>query len=94
VEKEIKMVDRHFIITSHSGLHARLATAMVQAAEKFDADIQLAYNGRKVNVKSIMGVMSLGITHGAKIKISAHDTDETEALMTMEDTIKKEGLGD
>jgi phosphocarrier protein len=64
----------------------------VQTASKFEADIQLEYKGKKVNLKSIMGVMSLGIGQGAEITISAEGGDEANALQSLEELMKKEGL--
>ncbi|MDR4225738.1 HPr family phosphocarrier protein, partial [Heyndrickxia coagulans DSM 1 = ATCC 7050] len=57
-------------------------------------DINLEYNGKTVNLKSIMGVMSLGIAKGATITISASGSDENDALAALKDTMKSEGLGE
>ncbi|MCG0056372.1 HPr family phosphocarrier protein, partial [Escherichia coli] len=59
-----------------------------------DADVNLEYNGKTVNLKSIMGVMSLGIAKGAEITISASGADENDALNALEETMKSEGLGE
>ncbi|MFD4819622.1 phosphocarrier protein HPr [Peribacillus butanolivorans] len=88
------MVEKIFTIIESSGIHARPATTLVQVASKFDGDIKLEYNGKSMNLKSIMGVMSLGIGQGAKIKISAEGKDEQEALSTLQETLKKEGLAE
>ncbi|HWO74892.1 MAG TPA: phosphocarrier protein HPr [Bacillus sp. (in: firmicutes)] len=88
------MVEKTFTITADTGLHARPATLLVQAASKFDSEIQLEYKGKKVNLKSIMGVMSLGVGKGASITISAEGSDEQEAINSLEDTLKKEGLAE
>ncbi|MDX8361893.1 MULTISPECIES: phosphocarrier protein HPr [Bacillaceae] len=87
------MANKTFSITSDTGIHARPATALVQAAGGFQSDINLEYNGKTVNLKSIMGVLSLGIPKGATITISAEGSDENEALTKIEATIKEEGLG-
>ncbi|MBD8068502.1 phosphocarrier protein HPr [Bacillus sp. PS06] len=86
------MAEKTFKVTSESGIHARPATALVQAAGKFNSDINLEFNGRSVNLKSIMGVMSLGIGHGAEIKVVAEGADAEEALAAIEETFKSEGL--
>jgi phosphocarrier protein HPr len=65
------MVEKTFTIIDQSGIHARPATTLVQAASQFDADINLEYNGKSVNLKSIMGIMTLGIPKDAVIKITA-----------------------
>ncbi|MFS0861272.1 phosphocarrier protein HPr [Fredinandcohnia sp. 179-A 10B2 NHS] len=88
------MAEKTFKITSESGIHARPATVLVQAAGKFNSDVQLQYNGKSVNLKSIMGVMSLGIGQGAEVKIVAEGSDADEAISVLSDTIVKEGLGE
>ncbi len=55
------MEKRDFTITSETGIHARPATILVQAASKYNSDVTLSYEGKSVNLKSIMGVMSLGV---------------------------------
>lgn len=86
------MIERQFKVIEQTGIHARPATVLVQAAGKFDSSIQLEYNEKRVNLKSIMGVMSLGIGQGAEIKIIVEGTDEKEALQSLEETLTKEGL--
>ena len=88
------MAKQTFKVTNESGIHARPATILVQAAGKFDASINLEYKGRSVNLKSIMGVMSLGIGEGAEFKIVTEGSDADEALSALVETIKKEGLGE
>lgn len=88
------MLERIFKITSESGLHARPATVLVQAVSKFHSDIKLEYKGKIVNLKSIMGVMSLGVPEGSEIIVIAEGPDEYEALKAVEEAIKKEGLGE
>ncbi len=88
------MVEKQYKVTADTGIHARPATLLVQAAGKFNSDIQLEYKGKKVNLKSIMGVMSLGIGQGAEIRIIAEGNDEQEAIQGLEDTLAKEGLAE
>ncbi|GMB08661.1 phosphocarrier protein [Thermolongibacillus altinsuensis] len=85
-------MEKVFTVTAESGIHARPATMLVQTASKFDSEISLEYNGKKVNLKSIMGVMSLGIPKGAQIKISAEGSDAAEAMNALTETLTKEGL--
>ncbi|WP_226035997.1 phosphocarrier protein HPr [Aquibacillus saliphilus] len=87
-------VEKTATITDETGVHARPATVLVNKAGQFTSDIKMEYNGKSVNLKSIMGVMSLGIPKDSEIKIVAEGTDEQEALDTIIDTIKKEGLGE
>lgn len=86
------MVEKQYKVLAETGIHARPATLLVQTASKFNSDIQLEYKGKKVNLKSIMGVMSLGIGQGAEFKIIIDGNDEQEALQGLEDTLTKEGL--
>ncbi|MFE5429020.1 phosphocarrier protein HPr [Peribacillus simplex] len=88
------MKEKTFTVIEKTGIHARPATILVQSASNFNSDVNLEYNGKKVNLKSIMGVMSLGIAHGAQIKIIAEGTDEKEAILSLKDTIIKEKLGE
>ncbi|WP_428909715.1 phosphocarrier protein HPr [Niallia sp. Krafla_26] len=86
------MVNKQFTVIDEMGLHARPATLLVHEATQFSSDIKLEYNGKSVNLKSIMGVMSLGVGHGAEIKISAEGEDEQEALSSLTTKLSQEGL--
>lgn len=88
------MEKREFHIIAETGIHARPATLLVQAASKFGSDINLEYNGKSVNLKSIMGVMSLGVGQGADVTITAEGDDEKEAIEAIADTMTKEGLAE
>lgn len=86
------METRDYNIIADSGIHARPATLLVQSASKFQSDVNLAYNGKSVNLKSIMGVMSLGVGKGADVTITAEGADEADAIASIDETMKKEGL--
>ncbi|MDN6040058.1 MAG: phosphocarrier protein HPr [Lactobacillus sp.] len=88
------MEKRDFHIIAETGIHARPATLLVQAASKFGADVNLEYNGKSVDLKSIMGVMSLGVGQNADVTITAEGDDEKDALDAIADTMKKEGLAE
>ncbi|WP_010282893.1 phosphocarrier protein HPr [Bacillus timonensis] len=88
------MTEETFKITSESGIHARPATVLVQAASQYNSDIQIEYNGKSVNLKSIMGVMSLGIGQGAEVKFVAKGSDEAEAIEKLTEIMANEGLGE
>lgn len=66
-------------VTTATGIHAWPATQLVQIASKFNADMKLEYRGKEVNLKSIMGVMSLGIGQNAVITVIADGSDENRA---------------
>ncbi|RKD75700.1 MULTISPECIES: phosphocarrier protein HPr [Sinobaca] len=87
------MKEKTFNITNDTGIHARPATQLVNKAGQFSSDITLEYNGKSVNLKSIMGVMSLGVGKGAEVTIKADGSDEDEAMNAIEEVVK-EGLGE
>ena len=79
------MEKKEFHVIAETGIHARPATLLVQAASKFNSDVTLEYNGKSVNLKSIMGVMSLGVGQNADVVISADGADEAEAIAAIEE---------
>ncbi|MBU5467223.1 phosphocarrier protein HPr [Virgibacillus sp. MSJ-26] len=87
------MKEQTFKITADTGVHARSATLLVNKAGQFESEVEMSYNDKTVNLKSIMGVMSLGIPKGAEIKITADGSDEEEAIKGIEEVIK-EHLGE
>lgn len=88
------MLEKQYKVIADTGIHARPATLLVQTASKFNSEISLEYKGKKVNLKSIMGVMSLGIGKDAVIAISADGSDAEDALRSIEETLAKEGLAE
>ena len=88
------MEKKDFHVTAETGIHARPATLLVQAASKFNSDITLSYQDKSVNLKSIMGVMSLGVGQGADVTITADGADEANAIKAIADTMTKEGLAE
>jgi len=72
--------------------HVVAETGLVQTASKFASDITLEYKGKSVNLKSIMGVMSLGVGQGADVTISAEGADADDAIAAISETMEKEGL--
>ncbi|MBG9980906.1 phosphocarrier protein HPr [Facklamia sp. DSM 111018] len=88
------MEKKDFRIIAETGIHARPATLLVQSASKFSSEINLEYKGKSVNLKSIMGVMSLGVGQGADVTITAEGADEKEAIEAVKETMKNEGLSE
>ena len=86
------MEKKDFNVIAETGIHARPATLLVQTASKFNSDINLEYKGKSVNLKSIMGVMSLGVGQGSDVTITAEGTDEADAITAIAETMQKEGL--
>jgi phosphocarrier protein len=74
------MQQREIEIINKLGLHARASAKLTQLAAKFDSDVQVTRNGRKVNAKSIMGVMMLAAGKGSKITIEIAGPDEVQAM--------------
>ncbi|WP_458106458.1 HPr family phosphocarrier protein [Bacillus sp. PK5-004] len=73
-----------------TGLQARPAALFVQEANRFGADIFLEKDGKKVNAKSIMGLMSLAISSGVTVTLIADGADEQEAIEALTDFINQE----
>ena len=73
------MVSKEVAVKNEAGLHARPATLLVKKASSFKSDVSVEYNGKKANVKSLIGVLSLGVTKGATITVIANGEDEVEA---------------
>ena len=74
------MQQREVEIINKLGLHARASAKLTQLAAKYQSDVQVSRNGRKVNAKSIMGVMMLAAGKGSRIVLETDGPDETEAL--------------
>ncbi len=77
------MVKQEVEIINKLGLHARASTKLTQVASKFAAEVWLERNGRRVNAKSIMGVMMLAASKGSKIIVEATGADEAEAVQAV-----------
>ena len=73
------IVSKEVIVNNGTGLHARPATLLVKKASTFKSDVSIEFNGKKANVKSLIGVLSLGVTKGANITVTATGDDETLA---------------
>ena len=82
-----------FLIISEYGIHARPATRLVNLAMSYEADIDLTAMGKTINLKSIMGLMSLGIYKGELVTIMADGNDAEKAITAITDFIVIEGIG-
>lgn len=74
------MQRREVDIVNKLGLHARASAKLTQLAGKYQCEVWLSRNGRRVNAKSIMGVMMLAAAKGSKIEIETDGADETDAM--------------
>lgn len=74
------MLQREVEIINKLGLHARASAKLTQLAAKYQSDVQMSRNGRKVNAKSIMGVMMLAAGKGSRVLIEIDGADEGAAM--------------
>jgi phosphocarrier protein len=81
------MISRDVTITNAIGLHARPATFFIQKANGYKSSIWVEKEDRRVNAKSLLGVLSLGIAKGMTIKLIAEGSDEGEAVDGLESLI-------
>lgn len=77
------MFSKEVEVLNQAGLHARPATFFIQKANEFKSSIWVEKDERKVNAKSLLGVLSLGITKGTSINVIADGVDEEEAVVTL-----------
>jgi phosphocarrier protein HPr len=78
------MLTREFTINNKSGLHARPASLWVQTASKFRSSIKIKRGDSAVDGKSILGILSLGLSTGSVIELLVDGEDETEAVAALE----------
>ncbi len=87
------MIEKQYTILGTAGLHARPTSTLVSAVSSFKSDITLESAGKQVNLKSILGVMSLGVASGTTITIAADGEDEADAIAKVDAIMESEGLG-
>ena len=76
------------MVTNQVGLHSRPATFFIQRANTFESSIWVEKEERRVNAKSLLGVLSLGVTQGETITVVANGSDEKEAVDSLTELIK------
>ena len=84
------MFNKEVIVRCESGLHNRQATYFVQKANEFESSVWLESDNRKMNAKSLLGVMSMGIVTGASVVLSASGNDEEEAVNALEVLLQRD----
>ncbi len=84
------MISRDVTINNPIGLHARPATFFIQRANGFRCSVWVEKEDRKVNAKSLLGVLSLGVAQGMTVKLIADGVDEVEALDSLQELIDNE----
>lgn len=78
------MLQRELEIINKLGLHARASARLTQVAGQFKSDVWVSRNGRRVNAKSIMGVMMLAAAKGSKIIVEIEGPDEVQAMQALQ----------
>ena len=81
------MYSKEVQVTNQVGLYARPATFFIQKANEFKSTILVEKEERRVNAKSLLGVLSLGIVKGTAVNIVADGVDENEAIATLSELI-------
>lgn len=84
------MIIKEVIVRCESGLHNRQATYFVQKANEYTCSIWLESENRKMNAKSLLGIMSLGIITGASVTLSAVGADAEEAINALEALLQRD----
>ena len=84
------MFNKEVIVRCESGLHNRQATYFVQKANEFESSIWLESANRKMNAKSLLGIMSLAIVTGATVTLSASGSDEQVAVEALETLLQRD----
>lgn len=82
------MCVKEVLVQNQVGLHARPATFFIQKANEFKSSIWVEKEERRVNAKSLLGVLSLGIVGGTSIRIIADGTDEEEAVSSLVELVQ------
>ena len=81
------MKQLNFVIENATGLHARPAKVFVTTAKKFKSDIRVLYGSKKVNAKSLIAVLALGVKHGGAIQVDLDGEDEELAAKALQTAV-------
>ena len=84
------MYSKEIVVRCESGLHNRQATYFVQKANEFSSSIWLESENRKMNAKSLLGIMSLGIVTGATVTLIANGMDAEAAVEALEALLQRD----
>lgn len=84
------MYIKEIVVRCESGLHNRQATYFVQKANEFESSIWVEADSRKMNAKSLLGVLSMGAVTGATVLLSASGSDEEEAVNALEVLLQRD----
>lgn len=84
------MFTKEIVVRCESGLHNKQATYFVQKANEFSSSIWLESENRKMNAKSLLGIMSLGVIPGTKVTLTAMGADEEAAVTALEALLQRD----
>lgn len=84
------MFEREIVVQCESGLHNRQATYFVQKANEFESSIWVETGDRKMNAKSLLGIMSLGIVTGTSVNLIASGADAEAAVNALETLLRQD----
>ena len=84
------MCNKEVIVRCESGLHNKQVTYFVQKANEFKSSVWLESENRRMNAKSLLGIMSLGIVTGAVVTLSAEGTDAEDAVNALEQMLQRD----
>ena len=84
------MYSKEVVVRCESGLHNKQATYFVQKANEYESSIWLESGNRKMNAKSLLGIMSLGIVSGSTVTLSAVGSDEETAEAALEALLQRD----
>ena len=84
------MFNKEVVVRCESGLHNRQATYFVQKANEYESSLWLESGSRKMNAKSLLGIMSLGIVTGSTVTLSAVGPDEEAAVAALETLLQRD----
>lgn len=84
------MVLKEVTVRCQSGLHNKQATYFVQKANEFNCNIWLECGNRRMNAKSLLGIMSLGIVSGANVVLSADGSDSEAAVTALDELLQRD----
>ena len=84
------MYSKDVVVRCESGLHNKQATYFVQKANEFDCSIWITYGNRKMNAKSLLGIMSLGIVTGLQVTLTAEGSRAEEAVAALEELLLRD----
>ena len=84
------MFNKEVVVRCESGLHNKQATYFVQKANEFESSIWLETANRKMNAKSLLGIMSLGIVTGAVVTLTAQGSDAEAAVSALDALLQRD----